>query len=132
MKGILENLIKKNSTTRAVTGVSQIFIRQGCRNSQGIEFRDNLSLHVGMNEKARWKMISDPPSFKTWIALPKSSNIIQISSVSKHDAIIYEAGMQSGLQSSPALWWSENTIINSTSNYTQNILSSHEAWTLGI
>lgn len=25
MKGILENLIKKNSTTRAVTGVSQIF-----------------------------------------------------------------------------------------------------------
>ena len=25
MKGILENLIKKNSTTRAVTGISQIF-----------------------------------------------------------------------------------------------------------
>ena len=77
-------------------------------------------------------MISDPLSFKTWIVFVKSLDIIQISSVSKDDTIIYEAECNLGYKVLSDLWWSENTIINSTSNYTQNILSTHEAWTLGI
>ena len=52
--------------------------------------------------------------------------------MSKDDTIIYEAECNLGYKVLSDLWWSENTIINSASNYTQNILSTHEAWTLGI